>query len=78
MNQHLLRIRREIEKLLPAGRAVVVSAAAPALERALADDPELLVVCGSVYLVGEVRGLLRERFGAPEPAVSPIPYQRAS
>jgi dihydrofolate synthase/folylpolyglutamate synthase len=68
----------EIEKLLPAGRAVVVPAAAPALERALADDPELLVVCGSVYLVGEVRGLLRERFGAPEPAVSPIPYQRAS
>jgi dihydrofolate synthase/folylpolyglutamate synthase len=68
----------EIEKLLPAGRAVVVPAAAPALERALADDPELLVVCGSVYLVGEVRELLRDRFGVPPPAVSPIPYQRAS
>jgi dihydrofolate synthase/folylpolyglutamate synthase len=68
----------EMERLLPAGRVVVVPAAAPALDRALAGDHELLVVCGSVYLVGEVRGLLRDRFGTPPPALSPISYQRAS
>jgi dihydrofolate synthase/folylpolyglutamate synthase len=62
----------EIERLLPAGRVVVVPAAAPALDRALAGDHELLVVCGSIYLVGEVRGLLRHRFGAPPPAVSDL------
>jgi len=62
----------EIERLLPAGRVVVVPAAAPALDRALAGDHELLVVCGSIYLVGEVRALLRERFGAPPPAVSDL------
>jgi dihydrofolate synthase/folylpolyglutamate synthase len=70
----------EIEKLLPTGRVVVVPAAAPALDRALAGDQELLVVCGSIYLVGEVRGLLRYRFGAPPPAVGDLrdPHQRAS
>jgi dihydrofolate synthase/folylpolyglutamate synthase len=62
----------EIERLLPTGRVAVVPAAAPALDRALAGDHELLVVCGSIYLVGEVRGLLRHRFGAPPPAVSDL------
>ncbi|TNF73925.1 MAG: bifunctional folylpolyglutamate synthase/dihydrofolate synthase, partial [Acidobacteria bacterium] len=70
----------EIERLLPAGRVDVVPAAPPALDSALAGDPELLVVCGSVYLVGEIRELLRERFGAPSPAVSDLgdSHQRAS
>ena len=35
-----------------------------ALERVAVD--ELLLVCGSLYLVGEVRGLLRKRWGRPE------------
>ena len=41
-----------------------------ALRRALDTEQELLVTCGSVYLVGEVRGLLRREFGVPEPATS--------
>ena len=35
-----------------------------ALERALGRS-DLVVVTGSLYLVGELRGWLRERFGAP-------------
>jgi dihydrofolate synthase / folylpolyglutamate synthase len=42
--------------------------AAAALDAALAARPALVVVAGSLYLVGEVRGLLRERFGVPAPA----------
>jgi len=54
--------------LLP-NRAVVsepdpVAALVHALEEG--DDP--LVICGSVYLVGEVRSELRRRFGVPPPA----------
>lgn len=41
-----------------------------ALDRALSGDSPLLVVCGSIYLVGAVRRLLTRRFGLPEPAVS--------
>jgi dihydrofolate synthase/folylpolyglutamate synthase len=37
-----------------------------ALDRALALHGEVLVACGSIYLVGEVRRGLRERFGVPE------------
>ncbi len=40
--------------------------------RALADALDAcrgtLLVCGSIFLVGKVRGLLRERFGVPDPA----------
>lgn len=41
-----------------------------ALDRALASGPGLLVVCGSIYLLGAVRSRLRELFGTPPPAVS--------
>jgi dihydrofolate synthase/folylpolyglutamate synthase len=37
-----------------------------ALDRALALDGEILVACGSIFLVGEIRKTLRERFGVPE------------
>jgi len=37
---------------------------AEALARALEGSSALLVVCGSIYLVGEVRSLLRDRYGA--------------
>ena len=40
---------------------------ATALDQALAGEPDLLVVCGSIFLVGEIRGLLRARFGVPPP-----------
>jgi dihydrofolate synthase / folylpolyglutamate synthase len=31
-----------------------------------------LVACGSIYLIGEVRRRLRERFGVPAPATAPL------
>ncbi|MGH9381351.1 MAG: bifunctional folylpolyglutamate synthase/dihydrofolate synthase [Thermoanaerobaculia bacterium] len=40
---------------------------AKALDRALAASPDLLVCCGSIYLIGPLRTLLRERHGAPWP-----------
>lgn len=39
-----------------------------ALDRALALGGKTLVACGSIYLIGEIRKGLRERFGAPPPA----------
>jgi len=37
-----------------------------ALDRALALGGEVLVACGSIFLVGEIRKALRERFGVPD------------
>lgn len=54
--------------LLPAGRAVVNGDAAEALERCLtapSNAAQVLVVTGSLYLVGEVRSALRDRYGVP-------------
>lgn len=39
-----------------------------ALTAALEPPAEMVVVCGSIYLVGEVRRLLRQRFGSPTAA----------
>ena len=46
-----------------------------ALDRLLAaTDPAgaTLVACGSIYLIGQVRRRLRERFGVPAPATDPL------
>jgi dihydrofolate synthase/folylpolyglutamate synthase len=51
--------------------ALVEPAPAAALERALELGADTVVVCGSIFLVGELRRLLRERFGVPAPAVDP-------
>ena len=54
--------------LLPANRTVVSEDAAAALERCLARPSgaaPVLVVTGSLYLVGEVRRALRDRHGVP-------------
>jgi dihydrofolate synthase/folylpolyglutamate synthase len=39
-----------------------------ALDRALALGGDTLVACGSIFLIGEIRRMLRERFGVPPPA----------
>lgn len=58
--------------LPPLTGATPASGAAEALDRALAlraaDRAPLLVVTGSLYLVGEARRWLRERYGVPAPA----------
>ncbi len=51
-----------------AAPALVEPAPAAALDRALALGADTLVACGSIFLVGELRRLLRERFGVPAPA----------
>lgn len=48
--------------------AEIASGSAAALDRILETDGPLLVVCGSIYLVGEVRCRLTERYGVPLPA----------
>lgn len=59
---------RELVPLLTGRKAIVEPRPGPALDRALVGAAPLLVVCGSFYLVGEVRGMLSRRFGVPEPA----------
>jgi dihydrofolate synthase/folylpolyglutamate synthase len=54
---------------LPAARGVRVEPdPAGALARALDLGADTLIVCGSIFLVGELRRQLRERFGVPPPA----------
>ena len=58
---------RELRPLV-AGRPVVIEPdPGRALDEALAGCEHGLLVCGSIYLVGEVRGILRRRFGVPPP-----------
>jgi dihydrofolate synthase/folylpolyglutamate synthase len=53
----------------PPPEIVVEPEPGTALTRALAlAGGRTIVACGSIFLIGEVRGLLRERFGVPEPA----------
>lgn len=61
----------EVATLLP-GRAVEVEPdLGAALDRALVPGGTL-VACGSIFLVGEVRRRLRERFGVPASATEPL------
>jgi dihydrofolate synthase/folylpolyglutamate synthase len=59
---------RQLEASLEDRDVVVDSNPASALSRALDSNRALTVVCGSIYLVGEVRRELRRRFGVPLPA----------
>jgi dihydrofolate synthase/folylpolyglutamate synthase len=52
-------------------RTVIAADAAAAIEEAFADGCRRAVVCGSIYLVGEMRSQLRRRFGVPAPAAAP-------
>ena len=65
---------REVAALMPPGTDLEIEPdVAAALEQALTGGAErpadTLFVCGSFYLVGAVRGLLRRRFGVPPPTV---------
>jgi dihydrofolate synthase/folylpolyglutamate synthase len=57
-----------IRSARPGAQVLVEPSPAVALDRALALGADTLVACGSIFLVGELRQLLRERFGIPEPA----------
>jgi dihydrofolate synthase/folylpolyglutamate synthase len=59
----------QLAEMLASRPAIAESAPEAALSRALEDGCELLLVCGSVYLVGDIRVLLRRRFGMPTAAV---------
>jgi dihydrofolate synthase/folylpolyglutamate synthase len=61
---------RELLPLLAGRRALVEPRPALALDLALSGTAPLLVICGSFYLVGEARQLLRERFGRPPAAAT--------
>ena len=57
-----------IRSARPGAQVLVEPSPAVALDRALALGADTLVACGSIFLVGELRRLLRERFGVPAPA----------
>lgn len=60
---------------LPEGKQVVVEPdRGKALEAAIAHTSGALVVCGSLYLIGEVRPMLRQRFGVPAATVAAEPF----
>jgi dihydrofolate synthase/folylpolyglutamate synthase len=55
------------------GRVILVEPQpAAALAAALDLGADTLVACGSIFLVGELRQRLRQRFGLPPPAAAPI------
>lgn len=54
--------------MTPADKTVTEDDRTEALSAALEADGDFVVVCGSVYLVGDVRMDLRRRFGVPYPA----------
>lgn len=67
------RAAGELVPMVPGGSGTeleVVEEPAAAIDGALrGSEGRIVVVCGSLALVGEVRGALRRRHGVPEPAV---------
>ncbi len=62
--------------LLEAGRGVVAADTGAALDLALEEESLGIVVCGSIYLVGEMREELRRRYGHPPPATEALTLER--
>ncbi len=58
---------RDLASCLGGRRSVIEPDLGRALEVALDGCGGRLLVCGSIYLVGAIRGLLRRRFGVPPP-----------
>lgn len=67
----------EVAALLPDRAVVVEPDLGAALDRALVPGGTL-VACGSIFLVGEVRKRLRERFGVPGSATGPLWTEKAA
>jgi dihydrofolate synthase/folylpolyglutamate synthase len=61
--------------MLPTDKTVLENDRTAALSAALTADGDFVVVCGSVYLVGDVRMDLRRRFGMPYPATDDLQRQ---
>jgi dihydrofolate synthase/folylpolyglutamate synthase len=62
---------RELQSALSDRDSVIAADPRAALDLALAPGCDRVVVCGSIYLVGFLRGELRRRFGVPAPATDP-------
>jgi dihydrofolate synthase/folylpolyglutamate synthase len=62
---------RELLSSLPDLPARIATDPGSALDLALAPGCDRVVVCGSIYLVGDLRRELRRRFGVPAPATDP-------
>jgi len=58
----------QLAPLLPGRELVIEPDPEAALLGGLEEGDDPLVICGSVYLVGEIRTILGHRFGLPEPA----------
>lgn len=58
-----------MRSLVPTESVEVETDSSKALRRGLDLEKRLLVACGSVYLVGEIRRELRLQFGLPQPAI---------
>jgi len=64
---------RDLAGVLAPERIAIAADPVEALDLALADGGDRVVVCGSIYLVGDVRRDLRRRFGVPESATASWP-----
>ncbi len=62
----------EVAALLPDRPVEIELDLERALDSVIPKAGETLVACGSIFLVGEVRKLLRERFGVPSAATDPL------
>jgi dihydrofolate synthase / folylpolyglutamate synthase len=71
------RSPRQLASGLPSARLVIADEPTAALEQALAGASPVLVVTGSLFLVGSVRRELYRRFGAPEPAAEVAVWERS-
>ena len=67
-----------LAEMVPAAKTTIEVDRSVALSAALAAAGDFVVVCGSVYLVGDVRMELRRRFGVPYPATANLQRQSTS
>jgi dihydrofolate synthase / folylpolyglutamate synthase len=73
---HRSHLPARLATLLPGSETIVEETLETALDRALGRDGPLLVITGSLYLVGAARQELRRRYGIPQAAVDIAIWQR--